>query len=148
MIEQKLQVFIDTIVSYFSQITDKKVKVGSPYLVRSGSEGLSDYTGVIAISGQYHGVCYFTAPRVLLKYLILALGEKDTSEGMLIDAVGEVANTLSGNARKDLGKGFIISVPKVFKGSSTLGEISDAGRTYVIPITFNSYKAILGVSLS
>lgn len=148
MIEQNLQVFIDTVVSYFSQVTNKQVKVGSPYLINSGSEKLSDYTGVIAISGQYNGCCYFTAPRLLIKYLILALGEKDTSETMLIDAVGEVANTLSGNARKDLGQGFIISVPKVFKGAPNLGDLSENGRTYVIPITFNSYKAVLGVSLS
>ena len=146
--EDNMQIFIDAIVKYFSQISDKKIEVGSPYLVETNDIIVSDYTGVISISGTYEGCCYFTTPRVLLKYLILALGEIDTSDKMLMDAVGEVANTLSGNARKDLGKDFIISIPTVFKGIHKTDYIQGEKRTYSIPIICNSYKAMLGIQLS
>lgn len=148
MIEDNLQIFIDTAVNYFSKITAQRIEVGSPYLLENNSLKISDYTGVITISGQCSGCCYFTAPRVLLRYLILALGEQDTSESMLLDAVGEISNTLSGNARKDLGRDFIISVPTVFKGEPKIGELPADKRTYIIPILCNSYKAMLGICLS
>ncbi len=147
MIEKRLRVFLDAIVHYFNHTTVKSVEVGTPYLIDSIDEVSSDYTGVISISGAFEGVCYFTAPNILLKHLVLSIGETDTSEQMLVDAVGEVANTLSGNARRDLGKDFIISVPRVIKGVPDLNTDA-AGRTYAIPIIWNSYKATLGVCLA
>ena len=63
----------------------------------------------------------------------MSLGETDTSEEMLIDTVGEVANTLSGNARESLGKNFIISVPKVVKGYPDRKNSTNQ-RVYVLPI--------------
>ena len=148
MIENNMQTFIDAIVNYFSQMSDKKVVVGSPYLLDEKSMTISDYTGVITISGAYEGCCYFTAPRILLRYIIMALGEPDTSEEMLLDTVGEVANTLSGNARRDLGREFIISVPAVYKNRSDVQTLPGDGRTYAIPIVCSSYKALLGIRLS
>ncbi|MBX2850070.1 MAG: chemotaxis protein CheX [Acidiferrobacterales bacterium] len=148
MIEDNMQVFIDSIVNYFTQVSDKKVEVGSPYLLEDNQVIISDYTGVISISGLYEGCCYFTAPRAMLKYLVLALGEIDTSETMLLDAVGEVANTLSGNARREIGKEFIISVPVVFKTRPEDQAFDGGGRTYAIPILCNSYRSLLGIRLS
>ena len=43
---------------------------------------------------------------------------------MLTDIAGEIANTLSGNARAELGEEFIFSILKVFKGQSALEAIS------------------------
>ena len=148
MIEENLQIFIDTTLNYFSTVTNRKIEVGSPYLVENKAVQISDYTGVIAISGQYTGCCYFTAPRIFLRYLIMTLGEQDTSDAMLLDAVGEIANTLSGNARKELGRDFIISVPSVFKGEPEISELPEDKRTYAIPVLCNSYKALLCISLS
>ena len=106
-----------------------------------------DYTGCITITGAYQGFCYFSAPKILLKHLILSLGESDTSEEMMLDTVGEVANTLSGNAREFLGKDFIISVPEVVRGSPRKNDGHSEQRIYAIPINWNSYKAMLAVCL-
>ncbi len=147
MIEQKLQIFIDSIVNYFNHTSDKSVEVGVPYLLAPDDVIPGDYTGVISISGAYSGCCYFTAPTILLKHLVISIGEKDTSESMLLDAAGEVANTLSGNARKQLGSDFIISVPTVIRGVHRVSDVPDNQRIYAIPIQWHSYKALLGICL-
>ncbi|MEO0369209.1 MAG: chemotaxis protein CheX [Pseudomonadota bacterium] len=148
MIEKKLQVFIDGIVRYFEHTSQPTVNVGSPYLIRNIEDVSADYTGEIAISGAYEGACYFTAPSVLVRHLILSLGEQDTSEEMMKDTVGEVANTLSGNARKELGQEFIISVPRVHAGAPSAADMPSKDRMYAIPITWKSYKATLGIYLT
>jgi len=148
MIDKKLHTFIDGAVNYFNHTgSDVAAKVGSPYLIESMDNINSDYTGCITVTGAYQGFCYFSAPKILLKHLILSLGESDTSEDMMLDAVGEVANTLSGNAREFLGKDFIISVPEVIKGRPRKGEGHLDQRIYAIPINWNSYKAMLAVCL-
>ena len=148
MIDKNLHTFIDGAVNFFNHTgSDIAAKVGSPYLVDSADQINSDYTGCITVSGAYQGFCHFSAPKILLKHLIMSLGETDTSEKMLIDTVGEVANTLSGNAREFLGKDFIISVPEVIKGHLGNTSFNDNQRIYVIPINWNSYKATLSVCL-
>jgi len=148
MIDKKLHIFIDGAVNYFNHTYgDVEAQVGSPFLIKTMSCISGDYTGCITITGAYQGFCYFSAPKVLLKHLILSLGESDTSEEMMLDAVGEIANTLSGNARAYLGKDFIISVPEVIKGSPQTENNHSEQRIYAIPINWNSYKAILTVCL-
>ncbi|GAA6139153.1 hypothetical protein NBRC116583_29000 [Arenicella sp. 4NH20-0111] len=148
MKEEKLKIFIDSIVQYFHHTSEPNVKVGSPFLIKRIEEVSADYTGSITISGAYQGACHFTAPSALLRHLILSVGESDTSEPMMQDAVGEVANTLSGNARRELGKQFIISTPRVFKGPPSDLNKQENSRIYAIPINWKSYKATLGIHLN
>ncbi len=147
MKETQLKVFIDGIVNYFHHTSEPTVAVGSPYLIRDLNEISSDYTGTISISGTYEGACHFTAPSALVRHLILSFGETDTSESMITDTVGEVANTLSGNARQKLGRGFNISTPTVSKGSPSDNNAGE-NRIYAIPINWKSYKATLGIHLN
>lgn len=147
MKEENLRVFLTSIVKYFEHTSDPSVSVGAPYLVDEIKDACKDYTGLISISGDYKGVCYFSAPAVLLRHLILSVGETDTSESMMLDTVGEVANTLSGNARKELGKGFEISAPHITKGLPSIETDDEGTRIYAIPIQWKSYKAMLGISL-
>jgi len=148
MIDKKLHIFIDGIVNYFNHIgSDIEAKVGSPYLINTVDQIKSDYTGCITVTGTYQGFCYFSAPTILIKHLIMSLGETDTSDDMMMDTVGEVANTLSGNARETLGSDFIISVPDVIKGPPQHDVKHSEQRIYAIPINWKSYKAQLGVCL-
>lgn len=141
MSEEKIQIFIDGLVHYFNQTSDAEVKVGTPFLQNNHSPQAMDYTGIIGISGAYKGCVYFTAPSALLKHLTLSMGETDTSDENLIDMVGEVANTLSGNARRALGKDFMISVPMVVQGAPSAIHLPKELRSYVIPISWKSYQA-------
>ena len=70
------------------------------------------------------------------------------SDADLRDLVGEVANTLSGNARKDFGRNFIISTPSVVTGSSSTIGYSPDTRPIVVPIDWRAYHANLVVCLN
>ena len=63
------------------------------------------------------------------------------------DLVGEVANTISGNARRDFGRDFVISVPNVLAGEKPELPNVPGARSFVIPINWRSHSAKLIVSL-
>ncbi len=147
MFEENMQVFIDGVKRYFNLTKENDLRIGSPYLTSNAKPEAMDFTGIIGISGANKGCVYFTAPKAMLKHLILSLGEPDTSEANMVDLVGEVANTLSGNARSELGKDFMISVPVVVSGAPSTIHLPQELRSYVIPITWRSYHAAVVVCL-
>ena len=124
------------------------VAVGVPYLVTTGSPPVHDYTGIIAVSGRRNGAVCFTAPRSMLMVLLMRMNEPDTSDANMRDLVGEVANTISGNARRDFGKDFSISVPNVVEASSGPLPLPRDLRPVVIPLNWRSHSARLIVCLS
>jgi len=148
MSEENIQVFIDAVTWYFKQTANTEVKVGAPYLESNDSPQAMDYTGIIGISGDYKGCVYFTAPKVLLKHLLISMGENLTSEEQMVDMIGEVANTLAGNARKKLGRDFMISVPVVVNGAPSSIHLPKDLRSYVIPITWKGYAAAVVTCLN
>ncbi|MGH1440364.1 MAG: chemotaxis protein CheX [Cellvibrionaceae bacterium] len=143
MSEKTLEVFIDGAVRYFQHTSDKDVKVGTPYLAKNSKPEAFDYTGVIGVSGPIKGCVYFSAPRILLKHLLLSIGEKNTGDENLVDLVGEVANTISGNARSEFGKEFMISVPLVIEGAPSNIHLPKHLRSHVIPVYWKSYNAVI-----
>ena len=148
MSEKTLQTFIDSIVNYFNHTSDNDAKVGTPFLVENNDPAALDYTGIIGVSGPIKGCVYFSAPSILLKHLLLSIGETETHEANIIDIVGEVANTLAGNARKEFGREFMISVPIVVKGKPSSIHLPRDSRSYVIPISWKSYQGIVVICLS
>ncbi len=144
--ETELRIFIDGALRVFETLTNQAATVGSPYLVTDGKPGTYDFAGVIDITGIRKGLVYFTAPRGMLTVLLMRMQETDTSEENMRDLVGEVANTISGNARRDLGKGFVISVPNVLANASEGVGLPHA-RCFVIPINWRTHAAKLVVCL-
>lgn len=148
MAEQTLKVFIEGAMHYFQHTSDKDVKVGTPYLVENHQPVSFDFTGIIGISGAHRGCVYFTAPRVMLRHLLLSIGEKDTGVHNMFDLVGEVANTISGNARSEFGKDFTISVPVVLEGPPDQLHLPSGQRSYVIPVYWKAYGAAVVICLA
>jgi chemotaxis protein CheX len=144
--ETELRTFIDGTVRFFETLTTQAASVGSPYLVTDGKPGTYEFAGVIEVSGARKGMVYFTAPRGMLAVLLMRMQETDTSEESMRDLIGEVANTISGNARRDLGKGFVISVPSVLANSRD-GVEMPYPRAFVIPINWRTHAAKLVVCL-
>jgi chemotaxis protein CheX len=142
--EAEIRTFIDGTTNYFEIAAQQAATVGSPYLVTDGNPGAYEYTGVISISGARTGIVYFTAPRGMLTVLLMRMQETDTSDENIKDLVGEVANTISGNARRDFGKNFHISVPVVHDTEQVAAPHS---RSYVIPINWRTHSAKLVVCL-
>ena len=94
---------------------NQPASVGSPYLVNEGKPTVQEFTGLISIAGKRRGIVYFTASRPMLTVMLMRMGETELTQENMCDLVGEVANTISGNARRDFGKDFMISVPRSWR---------------------------------
>lgn len=147
MDEKELRVFIDIVSQYFERQTGRLPEIGSPYLGEHNALPIYDFTGVIGISGERQGCVYFTAHRDLLRQLLLHVGESDISENNLSDLVGEVANTISGNARRHFGPDFMISVPVVVAGNANAIQMPRTVKAYILPLRWHKMEATLVVSL-
>ena len=146
MDESSLQVFIRGAIRFFSQVTDIPAKADTPYLLENERQLSYGYTGVIGVSGSHKGKVYFTSPNVLLRYLLLRMGENDTSQENMADLVCEVANTISGNAPEELGNKVMISVPSILDSSIDQIDLPPDNRSYVVPLKWSNYRAALVIS--
>ena len=146
-LEAEVSVFVDGVLNYFGSTVQQTAQCGTPHLALSEKPEISDYTGVIRISGKRAGLVAFTAPKNMLSVMLMRMQETDMSHENLCDLVGEIANTLSGNARRDFGHQFQISVPSVITGRGGTLDYPAATRPIVIPIDWRNYHARLIVCL-
>jgi chemotaxis protein CheX len=147
MDDQDIQVFIAGVRRYFDSLrADERVVIEPPF-IKDVERPLLEYTGIIGISGKTHGAVCFTANGLMLKNILGFLNESPSSRETLCDLVGEIANTLSGNAREEFGSDFLISVPVVATEDDCGFSFPEEGRNYVIPIIWRSEKAYLLVCL-
>jgi chemotaxis protein CheX len=147
MTKVELETFVEGTTHYFQTAANQPASVGSPYLVNEGAPGIQEYTGIITIAGKRKGIVYFTASRPMLTVLLMRLGETDMTHENMCDLVGEVANQISGNARRDFGSEFMISVPRVIAGTPEHAVTPANVRSFVIPINWRSHSAQLVVCL-
>ena len=146
--EAEIGVFVNSVLRYFDTTVQQVAECGTPYLAIGRSPEVSDYTGMIKISGKRDGVVFFTAPKSMLCVMLMRMQETDMSHDNLCDLVGEIANTLSGNARRDFGRQFQISVPSVVHGRDASVEYPANTRAIVVPIEWRKYHARLVVCLN
>lgn len=146
-VEKNFQVFIDSVANYFRQLNDENIVIATPYLNENHTPIVSDYTGVIGITGNNKGLVYFTAPKPLLEKMLVVMQESDHSEDNLVDLVGEVANTISGNARSQFGPEFNISVPFVFRGQPDSINLPKDRHSFVIPLEWKNLTATIVIYL-
>jgi chemotaxis protein CheX len=146
-LESEVAVFVDGVLNYFGTTVQQDAQCGTPHLALGERPEVSDYTGVIQVSGKRTGMVAFTAPKSMLSVMLMRMQETDMGHDNLCDLVGEIANTLSGNARRDFGQQFQISVPSVLSGRGSQLEYPAATRPIVIPIDWRNYHARLIVCL-
>ncbi len=145
--EKDISVFINGIKHYFRTSTDKGIVVETPYLVGVKKVDVSDYTGLIGISGERKGFVLVTASEEMLSHLVVSLGEEKATPDLIQDVIGEVANTISGNARRSFGPGFMISVPMIMQGQPHRIGSSGERYGYAIPARWDGFSFFLVVSL-
>jgi chemotaxis protein CheX len=147
MKDSELQIFVDSLRYYFATNIGGNLEIAPAYHTESNDTPASEFTGIIGVSGDKQGCIYLTATRDMLGQVLLAMGEPEIDPGLFNDVIGEITNTVSGNARKVLGPGFMISVPIVVTGRP---EYIHFPRNYdigVVPFVWNGYKASLVVCL-
>lgn len=147
MDKESIEVFIDSLSHFYRQVGVGEVNVGVPYLLDSNNPLVFDFTGIIGISGKRRGCVYFSCPKAMLSYILTSMGERETSNEHLCDLVGEIANTIAGNARKSFGADFMISVPVIIQGEPERIHLPDSTRSVVIPTKWKSYQSVIVVAL-
>jgi chemotaxis protein CheX len=144
--ECELKVFIDAVTHFFLHLTSEPATIRAAYLAEADMPRF-DYTGLITLSGKFRGCVYFSAPRRMVQDLLIRLHEPDTCEANLLDAVGEVTNTISGNARRHFGNQLEISVPITIRGAAERIRPSLRTRPFAILLHWQRYEAVVVVDL-
>lgn len=148
MEEKQLQNLVDCVVAYFATVPHSDVNIGTPYLLQGNQQrGFDAFSGVIAISGSRNGWLRYSAPKIMVRHLLLSLGELDTGDDNVKDLLGEVANTISGNLRKVFGSEFVISVPQIISDKTIVSAASANERHYVVPVYWRQYQSTMTVCL-
>lgn len=142
MNEAEIRVFVEGVVRYFERVTGEPAAVETPFIKGDRPIGL-DYTGVIGISGRQRGAVYFTSDSALLTKVLESVGEVEVDSAALADLVGEVANTISGNARRYYGHDFRITVPAVIRGSEEEVTLPGKAKELVIPVLWKGLRCYL-----
>lgn len=145
--ESELRVFVDAVLHFFSQGTREAATIRSAFLTDTAVPQFP-YTGLITCAGQFRGCVHFSAPRELLRALLVEWSEYDLSEDNLLDAVGEIANTIAGNARRHFGRGLDISVPITVSGPSTHIKAAVRARPFVIALNWRGHEAAVVVDIA
>lgn len=142
---EKLNVFITSVSMFFEQIGESLTQIDTPYLNDNDNPLAYDYTGFINIVGAMQGLVYVSAQSALLRKLLRSLGENEGSIVLLKDLIGEIANTVSGNARTEFGSDFIISPPTVVEGVPPPTQLPKDKRSYIIPFYWAGNKGMIGI---
>ena len=147
MDESILNIFAASIIRYFTTTTDQPAVMGTPFLGHEDEKVALDFSAIIGISGTYRGNIYYTAPRSKLHALLPLLGENELTDHLCGELVGEITNTISGNAREELGGGFMISTPFLLSGSNDSVRPAHGAPCFILPIEWNSHSSRVLVTL-
>lgn len=146
---EDIEVFSEAISHFFNTCTGEAAHVRSAYLIERAPAVLwNDFNGLIEISGDYRGSVCFSAPRALLSHVLLKMGESVFTDDRHADIVGEIANTLSGRARRHFGEGLSISPPRLLGDDPRLFAAIPDSRPYAIPLLWHGYEANLVIQLT
>jgi chemotaxis protein CheX len=139
--------FVGSVMHYFESAVQQPAACGIPHLALRHSPDLSDYTGIVTISGRTDGVVFFTAPKSMLCVMLMCMRDTDLSHDHLCDLVGEIANTLSGDAQRNFRHQFSMATLSVVHDRKAPVLYPPNSRPIVIPIAWRSYQARLVVCL-
>jgi chemotaxis protein CheX len=112
--------FMSSIRNVFQTMLSLDVTFGKPG-IKTDPHASHDVSGVIGLSGDVDGVVVVSFPRLAAVRIASTFAGVNLSEvdDDFPDAIGELANMISGNAKKDLdGLKVFISPPSVVVGAS------------------------------
>lgn len=145
MNETDLKVFADAVCHYFDQMGDEPAEIRTSFLQDASETPSYDYTGIIRVGGDFRGQVRVSASKRLISHLLLQAGASGQNAEAYLDAVGELANTLAGNARKRYGERLEISVPEAYSGAGP-NDLSRQ-RLMVILVDWKQYGLAVVVDM-
>ena len=129
--------FITATTNVLETMAFTKSQAGKPYLKKDDAAH-GDVSGVIGFTGETNGTVSVTVDEsCILKIVSNMFGEEMTEiNNEITDAVGEITNMISGQARKELeemGKLFHGAIPSVISGKNHTLETMTKGPRIAIP---------------
>lgn len=144
--EPELRLFVDSVRRYFETTSRVAPEITSAFLGVGAIEG-HEFNGIVTFSGPLKGQVTVSLPMRAVRELLLIQHETRLTEANLLDAVGEIANTLAGNARRTLGRAIDISVPTTVRGAHVAGQRARQ-HPFVITFRWNTYPGMVCVDLA
>jgi len=145
---EDIEVFSEAISAFFRNMTSEPALVRTAYLLEEKAPIVwCDFNGVIKVAGGFRGSITFSAPRGMLAQVLAAMGEPEQSTDKCLDVVGEIANMLSGRARRHFGENLDIAPPTACLRGAPCLPPDASGTPYAIPLLWRSYEATLVVHL-
>ncbi len=131
--------FINATLNVLETMAFVKVQSAKPYL-KKDDIAKGDVTGVIGLTGEINGTISVTFDEgSILKIVSNMFGEEVTELNTeVMDAVGELTNMISGQARRELeesGKRFEAAIPSVISGNNHQITHYTDGPKIAIPFT-------------
>ncbi|MBL7179757.1 MAG: chemotaxis protein CheX [Pseudomonadota bacterium] len=143
--------FINATLNVLETMAFTKSEAGKPYL-KKDDVAQGDVSGIIGFTGEKNGTIAVTFDEAcILKIVSNMFGEKMTKiNNEIADAVGEITNMISGQARKELeeiGKKFIGAIPTVITGKNHKVNTMTKGPKIAIPFKTEAGNFIIEVCL-
>ncbi|MDR0448650.1 MAG: chemotaxis protein CheX [Treponema sp.] len=142
--EQYIQPFIDVTKSTFRDFARVEIVTGRPFFQQKDTANEWDISGVIGLNGEARGAVVIGMKSALaIELTDMITGTKHSSiDDEVVDAVGEIVNIISGNAKKGLEETFrlVISLPTIVEGRGHLIKWPHE-QARIICIPFNIFES-------
>jgi chemotaxis protein CheX len=142
---ENAQIFLKGLETFFTKL-GQEPEIGIPH-PRESDFRLMDYTGAIGLSGLSRGCIYVTSGSALLDAISSAYNVP-ASEEVRLDTIGELANTIAGNAQDNTTSTFEISVPMVITGSPDNILLPMRTPVFIVPFSWKGQKGFLGIGVN
>ncbi|MBW1697433.1 MAG: chemotaxis protein CheX [Deltaproteobacteria bacterium] len=131
--------FIDATLKVLETMAHVRVIPGKPY-VKKDNIAKGDVSGIIGITGESNGTISVTFDKSSILRIVSSMFGEQVSElnAEIADAVGELTNMISGQARRkleELGKIYEAAIPSVVIGKNHRITHITTGPIIAIPFT-------------
>ena len=136
---QLINPFINATINVLGTMASVSVEAGKPY-VKKDDIAVGDVSGVLGLTGVANGTIAVTfEEKCILTVVSNMFGESmDELNSEIADAVGELTNMISGQARgelEEIGKPFKAAIPSVVTGRNHSIVHYSKGPKIAIPFT-------------
>jgi len=141
--------FMSSIRNVFSTMLRLDVAFSKPH-VKKSEEAEHDVSGIIGLSGDVDGVVIVSFPKLAAVRIASTFAGTDLSEADedFADAIGELANMISGNAKKDFdGLNVYLSPPSVVVGQGHQIKGTKITPRLVIPCSTQAGSFVVEVGM-
>jgi chemotaxis protein CheX len=143
--------FLEGTIKVLTTMAFVDPRAGKPYL-KQGIKAVGDVSGIIGLTGSAKGsLAVSFSEKSIVKIVNNMLSENYREINPHInDAVGEITNMISGDARKRLeGVGFIITaaIPTVISGKDHVIEHVLSGPSIIIPFEIDEGSFFVDVCI-